>query len=70
MQTVEGHEGTEFDNLFSPYWNILLWMRRTALEKAMTLLTPPPSGGPAGKHTHVPVFHRRCDLNSGPVPKA
>lgn len=42
----------------------------TALEKAMTLLTPPPSGGPAGKHTHVPVFHRRCDLNSGPVPKA
>lgn len=44
--------------------------RRTALEKAKTLLTPPPNGGPAGEYTHVPVFLRCCDLNSGPVPKA
>lgn len=31
MQTVEGHEGTEFDHLFSPYWNLLLWMREGLL---------------------------------------
>lgn len=61
----------EFQSKVTRRQNCYYWMDYSALEeKAMALLTPPPSGRPAGEHTHVPVFLRHCDLNSGPVPKA